>query len=393
MSAVDVAATWRPGDLREARDAVRDAPGPLLFRGAGTKLDWGEPPDAVATAVDTRDLDDVVRFDPDDATATVGAGITVERLQAVLGERGLWLAIDPPLVEAGATLGGVLATGDAGPRRLRYGTIRDLVIGLTVVTGDGAVARAGGEVIKNVAGYDLCRLLCGSHGTLGLVTEVVVRLHPLPRSSVTVRIGDVGPPLATALTLELLATPLEPSAVDLAAGALWVRLEGEAAGVNARALAVAELAARHGRDHERLEGAAEAAAWRDLAAADVDATAADGAAVTVARAGTLPSRVEAVARAADEAAGTAGLTVTFTSHTAVGLHTARFAGPERGHAAAVDSWREQVTRLGGHVTVRRTTATGVDRWGPIPGVALMRRVKERFDPGRRCAPGRFGGAW
>ena len=173
----------RPGSVDEAAALLRDTSGPLLFRGAGTKTSWGARPEEPALVVETRGLDRLLAHEPADLTAAVGAGMALRTLQGIVGEAGQWLAIDPPTEEAGATVGGLLVANDFGPRRLRYGAMRDLVIGVTLVLPDGTVAHAGGHVIKNVAGYDLSKLLSGSLGTLGLVTEVVVRLHPRPETS------------------------------------------------------------------------------------------------------------------------------------------------------------------------------------------------------------------
>jgi glycolate oxidase FAD binding subunit len=180
--------TLRPGSLDEAVSALTEAaagPGGVLVRGAGTKLGWGAPVDA-ATELDTRGLDELVAHNAGDMTAEVGAGMPLARLQELLAGAGQWLALDPP--GAGATVGGILAAGDAGPRRLRYGTVRDLVIGTTFVLADGTVGHSGSHVIKNVAGFDVTRLLTGSLGTLGLIAQVIVRLHPLPAASETLRL-------------------------------------------------------------------------------------------------------------------------------------------------------------------------------------------------------------
>jgi glycolate oxidase FAD binding subunit len=153
--------TLRPRDLREARDGLRDTGGALLFRGGGTKQAWGAPPERIDAIVSSEHLDALVDHRAGDMVAVVGAGMPLARLQAALATSNQWLALDPPSADEGATVGGLFAADDAGPRRQRYGSLRDLVIGVTVVLADGTVARAGGRVVKNVAGYDLMRLLCG----------------------------------------------------------------------------------------------------------------------------------------------------------------------------------------------------------------------------------------
>lgn len=396
MESVDAV---RPASLAEARDALLDEGRGrrLLIRGAGTKQGWGAAPRNVQLVVDTTGLDALVAHDAGDLTATVGAGMPVDRLQRELATAGQWLAIDPPHQRDGATVGGVYAANDSGPRRHRYGSMRDLVIGVTVVLADGAVARSGGHVIKNVAGYDLGKLFCGSLGTLGLAAELVLRLHPLPAGSATVRLACSARE-ATAFLTELGGSTIETSAVDWAGpdpaggGHLWVRVEGSEAGVAAQSAAVGERAERHGLEAAGLAGDAEAAAWDALAAA---VTGDEG--ETVARAGTLPDRLPAVARALADAAATAGVDAALHSHAGLGLHTARLSGGDpAAHADAVAGWRDRVRRLGGHVTVRRRR-DGVDvaAWDPVPAddgaVALMRRIKQEFDPDGRCGPGRMIG--
>src|ERR1700736_2962618 len=176
----------RPTSVDEAAGVLRDSRGSVLFRGAGTKISWAGRVQTPYLVRETGALDRLRDHTPADMTASAQAGMPLRALQDMLGEAGQWLALDPATESDGATLGGLLAPGESGPRRLRYGALRDLVIGVTLVLPDGTVARAGGHVIKNVAGYDLTKLMYGSLGTLGLIAEVVVRLHPRPETSSTV---------------------------------------------------------------------------------------------------------------------------------------------------------------------------------------------------------------
>ena len=379
--------TERPSTITEAAQLLGDSRGSVVFRGGGTKMGWGGRPPDPALVLETGGLTKLLTHNPADMTASAEAGMPLRALQDQLAGAGQWLALDPPTESAGATVGGLLATGDSGPRRLRYGALRDLVIGVTIVLADGTVARAGGHVIKNVAGYDLSKLMYGSMGILALVGEVVLRVHPRPEASATV-VVPASVSTAAASTLQLLASPLEPSAVDWVGGRLAVRFEGRKAGVAAQTAAARELLSESA-PAEELDESAESALWQEF-------TAAHGAehGESVAFAGTLPSRLTAVAEALARAADAAGVEARLASHTALGQHTAHFAGPPEGQAQAFDRWRHVVLALGGTVLLRdrpEEVDKAVDALGPPPSaVGLLRSVKNRLDPDGRIAPGRLG---
>jgi glycolate oxidase FAD binding subunit len=385
---LDAARTMRPTNLAEVRDAILDSAGPLLFRGHGTKLDWGNPPAEVAAVLDSGGLTDVLAYNAADSTVAVQAGIPLALLQQVLSEHDQWLAIDPPGVDDGVTVGGVFAAGDAGPSRLRYGTMRDLVIGATLVLSDGMIGRTGGFVIKNVAGYDMAKLLCGSLGTLAFVAELVLRVHPRPPASATVCIpADAG--AAARMSAALAAAPVEPVAVDWAEQALWIRLTGHPDAVRAQTRRTPALLGAG--DAETLEGDDERAAWDRLIAAlhGVDGQ-------TVVRAACLRTQLPEAIGALTTVAGEAGVDVDISAHTLLGVMTARLSGAgPAAHAKCVSGWRDALRPLGGHAIVRRRidgVDDQVDIWGPPPpAIELMRRVKRELDPGKRCAPGRFVG--
>jgi glycolate oxidase FAD binding subunit len=206
----------------------------VVPRGAG--LGW-VPLDG-DLIVDMRRMDQVTEHAAGDLVARIQAGATMGHVARVLAQAGQRLALDvPPEV----TVGGMIATGLAGPLRFRYGSPRDLLIGITVVRPDGAVARSGGKVVKNVAGYDLGKLFAGSRGTLGLIAEATFRLHPLPRAVayVTARAGVSG---AAEAVVAAANSPLQPSAVELGSDfSVAVLLEGTAAGVTERAKQMADV--------------------------------------------------------------------------------------------------------------------------------------------------------
>jgi glycolate oxidase FAD binding subunit len=376
---------------------LRDSTGPLLFVGAGTKQQWGGTPHTPELVIDTRGMNSLITHSPADMTASVQAGMALSGLQRTLAQHGQWLAIDPPSEAAGATVGGLLASGESGPRRLRYGTLRDLTIGATVVLADGTIAHTGGQVIKNVAGYDLTKLMYGSLGTLGLITEVVLRLHPLTDASTTIA-TDCTVHQATALTLQLMASPLEPSAIEWHSardesldlngpGLLKIRYDGRAVAVKAQAALTRDLIANASLSSQTTDDSDTL--WKNSTKppAPIDES-------TWLRAGTKPSDLPTAATGLAQAADQAGCRASLISQCAVGIHTARLTGPLDAQANCITSWRNAVLDLDGNLLVQdRTPALDdhLDVLGPpLPAVQLLRNVKARLDPAGRCAPGRFG---
>ena len=237
-----------PASVQEASELLAAASRAglrMAFAGGGGKLALGNPPERLDLLVSTRRLGRVLEHAAGDLVVKAEAGARLADLQAALEPAGQWLALDPP--EPGATVGGVVAANASGPRRLRYGTVRDLIIGITVVLADGTMARAGGKVVKNVAGYDLAKLFCGSLGTLGLVAEATFRLHPRPAAAAVVALGVERPEQAGEAVRRLLRSTLEPSAIELTRagpaepGRLTVVFEGIRPGVEAQATNAARL--------------------------------------------------------------------------------------------------------------------------------------------------------
>ena len=176
-----------PDDEKQLAAALSLANGAgiaVVPRGGATKLDWGNPPEKAELILSTAQLSRIVEHAWADLTVTVEAGCTLQRLQETLAQHGQRLAFDGLWPEH-ATIGGVLSTNDSGALRLRFGALRDLIIGATIALPDGTLASSGGKVVKNVAGYDLPKLVTGAFGTLGVITRAVFRLHPLPRAAKT----------------------------------------------------------------------------------------------------------------------------------------------------------------------------------------------------------------
>jgi glycolate oxidase FAD binding subunit len=342
--------------------------------GGRSKLTWAAPPESCDLLLDLTGLDRVVEHVAGDLTVVAEAGVRLADLQAQVGRAGQLLGLDPP--EDGATLGGVVSANASGPRRLRYGTTRDLLIGITVVLADGTVAHAGGKVVKNVAGYDLGKLFTGAHGTLGVVVSTTWRLHPVPpaRRVVTLELPDAA--AAGPLSVALARSTLTPSAVELIAGAggtarLVVLFESIAESVAGQARAAVALLGG-GVESEDLP---EDFGRRPGGADDVLLRLAHAPASLSAVLGALPAGTAVAAHAA-----------TGVSYAAVPAGEAVGALP--GLRAAIAPHDGTAVVLHAPDAVREH----LDHWGPVgDSLDLMRRVKERFDPERRMSPGRFVG--
>jgi glycolate oxidase FAD binding subunit len=376
-----------PATAQEAAAALREASAAgrrVRVHGGGTKLGWGRPLDPPADAeLSTEGLDAIVEHNVADLTAVVQAGVPLARAQAVFAQAGQMLAIDPPTGAGdGATVGGVVATGDSGPVRQRYAAVRDLVVGVRVALPDGSVARAGGKVIKNVAGYDLAKLMSGAFGTLGVVVEVSVRLHPRPRERVTAVGRGADPAVLASASSALAHLPLEPEALDLRwegdAGAVMLQCTGASA--PERAARAEQVLREAGLDATTTDDDALWAAQRDgqRAAAPDEA---------VLRVSTTQGGLGTVLDLAREHRATA------VARGALGLAwivlPAGAAQPETVVALRAALAPAPAVLLDAPVALREA----VDPWGePDPGVLeLMRRVKARFDPHGTCNPGLFVG--
>lgn len=336
--------------------------------GGGTKVGWAPAPDADLVPVPAGEIRE---HNAGDLTAVVDAGVRLSELQRVVGEAGQMLALDPPLGAGDrATLGGVVAANDSGPLRHRYGSARDLVVGITVALADGTVAKAGGKVIKNVAGYDLAKLFTGSFGSLGTIVDLSVRLHPLAPATATA-IGRSADPRALATAAAKLShQPLELHGLDVR----WADGEGALlAGFGRRdpgaaAAKVGDTMAQHGLDPEVVEGDdREWAIQRAWQRSDRGA---------IVRVSGLQTQLLDVLAAAQRIGGRV------TGRAGLGLSWVEVRGAEE-----VEELRRALAPSP-CVVLDCPPEIEVDRLGPAGAGAreLMQRVKERFDPDGACAP-------
>ena len=186
----------------------------VVIRGSGTKLGWGAVPAPFDVLLDVSRVNRIIDHRSGDLTVSVEAGARLGDVNQRLRQHGQWLALDPPFADA-ATIGGLLATNDSGPQRHRFGTPRDLVIGIEIATMDGRIAKAGGQVVKNVAGYDLSKIMSGSFGSLGAIVSATFKLSPVPAASTTVLIPHLDSDAAVRVVEAIAASQLEPVAFEL----------------------------------------------------------------------------------------------------------------------------------------------------------------------------------
>ena len=372
---------------------------PWLPAGLGSRLDWGPPPRQPCQPLSVARLQRVVEHNPGDFTITVEAGMPLEEVRRLLAAHGQWLAVDPPWgshpgadpaePRGGGSIGGLVARGLAGGYRQRYLGLRDQLIGVALLRADGTAARAGGRVVKNVAGYDLMRLLAGSWGSLALITEVSLRTMPLPPHRAGLLFQGELEPLAD-LSRALLGSTLAPERIDW-----WsAPLAGEGGLSTAPALLVALASVEAECLQEQLTAVAALSALpsQRLEATEVEALLQQGRGgnlnrpepAWLLRVGVNPSAVPLIL----EAVAAVGLKLELGAGSGLGM-----AWSEQPIATdTVAGLRTRCQELGGHLTVlRQPPSSNLVAWRDAPAKALIEAVKRQFDPKNQLAPGRLPG--
>jgi len=358
--------------------------------GTRTKLDRGVTPTRCDILLDLSRISGVVEHATGDMTVTVRAGTPLEELQAVLAQGGQFLAVDPPVP---GTVGGLIATGDSGPRRLRYGGVRDLLLGITFVRADGVVAKAGGKVVKNVAGYDLTKLFTGSLGTLGVIVEATFRLYPLPAASATVVSGGISIAEAGRIAASIVGSTLVPTSLDYHTGGeagepcLALRFESSPRSVEAQAACAAELVP----EPRTLTGSDETGLWQRF-----DSLTATDEGDVLARLISTVTDLPSLLQSAQEEAERAGVGLSVRAHMGHGHALLLWHGPGSDTVIALlSSVRRRAEAVDSNLIIWRAPAevrARFDVWGGVgEGLPLMRRIKAQFDPQGTLNPGRFVG--
>ncbi len=375
----------------------------VVPRGGGSQQQRGQLSREPAVVVVTSRLNQVLHYEPADLTIGVGAGMRLADLQALLAGQNQILPLDAPLAGR-TTLGGLVATAADGPQRAGYGTLRDMLLGLTLVEADGTVVKLGGQVVKNVSGYDMVKLLLGSHGTLGVIAEVRLRTYPRPPAEATLLIGCNNRTAALALINDIAASQLRPVAQELfdsassrraglspiGAWGLALRLSGTGPAVERQLRDLEQMARQRGAASLlRLEGRLAPHFWEQICDLSAACAAPGTALLQVA---VPPAELGAALEALEQAAARHGLVLSSSARAFNGLIYAYVSGTPEAigafQAGLVEGWNHSQV-LAGELPKEQEQL----RWGaPPPPIALelMQQIKAAFDPQGRLNPGRMG---
>jgi glycolate oxidase FAD binding subunit len=412
------------GQIAEVLRLASEYQATVFPHGGGSHTFMGQTPSRVDLVLSVQRLQRQVAYEPADLTTTVQAGIRFAELQRTLGDSGQFLALDPP-VTVTTTVGGVVATNVSGPRRLLYGTARDVLLGVAVMTVDGKRTKAGGRVVKNVTGYDLNKLYIGSLGTLAIIVELTCKLHPLPPGELTLGIGcagqaDLAPMLQTILQLPLRLNSLEllnTAACEVltthaglplteTAYMLIARVEGTPAVTQSQAQRLTEalhhLPLIRPASVHAWSAVEQERFWAGLGALTYGASGPDVAPdCMVVKVSLLMSALPAFCQDVQEIAAHADSAWSIVAHAGSGIAYVCIPVPnpeapdvER-HLAHLQALDECVARCQGRRVIERAPAAVKQQcqvWGPTgDDFALMRAIKASLDPQHRLNPGRFLG--
>jgi glycolate oxidase FAD binding subunit len=364
----------------------------VLTRGAGTKVGWGPVPPSIDILLSMGRLDRLIAHRHGDLTATIQSGASLATVNTALSQHRQWIPLDPPTAHL-ATIGGLVATNDSGPRRHRYGAPRDLIIGVEFARADGRLAKGGGIVVKNVAGYDLPRLMTGSFGTLAVIVAATFKLYPLTAASKTLVVDLRSPEDLRNVAGKIVASHLTPTAVEFHTPPLRliVRFESIEAAVEQQAARAVDLMRENGYSASVISGSEEAQFWGQHNQAVWQSRGAEGDALL--KISVLPTELSAMLSVLERLAGTAGYTA--TGRAGLGVFLARVSGTPERQKSVIKGIRDVLPLGRGSAVVVKALPelkAQIDIWGPIgDGLSLMRTVKRQFDPAGILNPGRGPG--
>jgi glycolate oxidase FAD binding subunit len=373
----------------EIPDLVRSGK-KLLIAGGGSKLAWGGMVQQPDLLVRTTKLDRLIDHAVGDLTVTVEAGISFHKLQAQLATANQFLPLDP-LFPAQASIGGIISTADTGSLRQRYGGVRDLLLGFSWVRPDGEVAKAGGRVVKNVAGYDLMKLFTGAYGTLGIIQQVSLRVYPLPVAAGSVWITGANHALAQ-LVAKLGAMSLTPTSLDLLTASLaakshlgdrmglLVRFQTIPESITVQSNQLIQTAQELGLEAEIYEGDQESQIWQNLRSIIMERP-------VTAKIGLRPTATVDFLTAFSAAdAGRLGLIHVGSGIGLVGLEAST-------RSTELLALRQQCEAAGGYLSVLTApnqTKQQMEVWGyQGTAVTIMRQLRKQFDQEAIFNPGKL----
>ena len=380
-----------PGTESELAEVLRlsnEAGLTVIPHGGGTKLGWGNPPSRVDIILSTERMSEIIEHAWADLTVSVEAGCTIQRLQETLAQHGQRLALDPLWPEK-ATIGGVLSTNDSGALRLRFGALRDLIIGVTIALPDGTLASSGGKVVKNVAGYDLPKLVTGALGTLGVITRAVFRLHPLPKNTRSFSISTASAQEAQKFVLavqdsKLAHTFLQSHFSSGESPVSEILFEGTEAGIAAQEAQLRKLSTPASvTDSSTSTWGAREELWQF---SDPDTTA-------VAKISILPADLARATGGVEQAAQLHQLRWRALVY-ATGIGWLRLQGKPAALKNALQLLRVEMESHGGSLALlhRPDKMPAFETWGDAgDALPLMKAVKQQLDPKNTLNPGRFVG--
>jgi glycolate oxidase FAD binding subunit len=379
--------------MKQASDARQS----LVIRGAGSKDGYGRTPSRIDVILDMQRLNHILAHEHGDMTATIEAGASLRHVNVALALHGQTLPLDPPFADR-ATIGGLLATNDSGPLRHRYGTPRDLVIGVQLATTDGTLAKAGGQVVKNVAGYDLSKLIAGSFGSIAAIVSATFKLSPRPAASKTLRINVRDPEALSAVVRAVMASQLEPIAFEVVhrtvspderrraidrPTAAVLRFASLPFVVDAQIEQAAAIVKEWATSIEVLDGDPERSAWAAHASGVWDSPGA------IVRASWLPAGIGSALDELERAATMVRAGISLAGR-AIGAGHIRIDGDAPAQAAAVRQLR--ASQAFGNVVIVRGSSElkdSVDVWGSNGDrQPLFDSLKRAFDPNGTLNAGR-----